>query len=1014
MRKIAATVAWGIAWCRSFFRRGWGPALVLTVGGVLSLLAYAYIHRIEENDLREAISARAQERVELLRTTMLRSMEVLHGVGAMFGVRPTTTRDEFRTFVSDMLARQPELQALGWTPHVSAAERSKFEATVRTSGVSDFHLTELDEANQVLLASERDEYLPVLYIEPEARNRAAIGFDLNSNPQRSAALKEALRTGSPVSTPLLHLIQQDSNYAGFVVYQAFFESNNVRLGFPRKLLGYTSAVFRVRSLLERNLADLDAVGLPVEVLDDSAGQSSIYASKSIAAGVAARTSDNVVSAGLEVAGRQWSLRLHPSTAYFELHAGKRSVLVLLLGLGLTMLVASYLYAGLVRTEDIERRVIERTAQLSAEVAERQRAEEAARIAEIKFRSIVENSIEGIFQTSPDGHYLSANRSLASIYGYESAEHLMRDLGNIAHQLYVDPDRRQAFIALVQSTGEVSGFESQVYRRDRSVIWISENARAVRDHDGNLLYYEGMVVDITHRRQAEEELRRAKGDLENRVAERTQELAASNEALHCEIVERKRAEEAAAAASRAKGNFLANMSHEIRTPMNAILGYAQLLNRDSTLQASQKQALNIIEASGDHLLELIDDILDLSKIEAGFEEVAATSFNLAATIEDVAAMFRNRCAEKQLRLTLSLQFDSAVNVTGDERKLRQVLINLLSNAIKFTDIGEILLRVERQLDRVRFEIADTGPGIAADAQRRIFEPFEQLAEHSASGGSGLGLAIARRYVAMMGGELACASHEGSGSTFYFDLPLAVQVAAATDAASIAKNRPRVLRLSPGQIVSALVVDDVAENREVLAQILVSLGCRVRTAGTGAEALEMLAWHHDDVIFLDIMMPDIDGTELVARIHHLPHLGETKCVATTASVLAHQQVACRQAGFDEVIAKPIRFGRVCECLASLLGVHFDHDESPVAGAADNDGLDEIAALPHELRRRLNEAAELHDVTQLKELIAGLEQSGVVPPGMVKALRSRVQRYDLSSIAAATVTAPAAPDPQAYCAN
>ena len=323
------------------------------------------------------------------------------------------------------------------------------------------------------------------------------------------------------------------------------------------------------------------------------------------------------------------------------------------GLILTASLGGYLLNAARHRELIEFHVARRTAQLSAEILERKRFEAATRLAEDKYRSIVENAIEGIFQTSAEGRYLSANRALAHMYGYGAPEDLMRNLDNIGHDLYVDPHRRAAFIARMQAEDSISDFESQVYRRDGTIVWISENARTVRDATGHLRYYEGTVVDITRRRAAEESLRRAHEELEMRVRERTGELAAANAALHDEVHTRKQAEENAERANRAKSTFLATMSHEIRTPMNAILGYSQLLAQDVTLTSAQRHAVETMLGAGSHLMTVINDILDFSKIESGRIEITPTTFDLQTFARSVLALFEQKAAQKNLRLLLDV-------------------------------------------------------------------------------------------------------------------------------------------------------------------------------------------------------------------------------------------------------------------------------------------------------------------------------------------------------------------------
>ena len=558
------------------------------------------------------------------------------------------------------------------------------------------------------------------------------------------------------------------------------------------------------------------------------------------------------------------MQLRPTEQFVAAHRTLHSDLIFGTSLGITLLLCVCVAGGLMQTARVERRVLDRTAELSREIADRKRAEEAARIAEAKFRSIVENTVEGIFQTSLDGHYLSANAALARIYAYDSPEELIECLPNIADQLYVQPGRRNDFTRLVQREGVVSGFESQVRRHDGTVIWISENARAVRGPSSEVLYYEGTVIDITARKVAEESLRRARAELETRVQERTAELALSNEKLQDEIAVRQRAQDEAAGANAAKSDFLARMSHEIRTPMNAILGYAQILQRDSTLAKKHLDCIDTVMASGKHLLELIDDVLDLAKIEAGHVELELSDFNLGLMIQGVLNMFRARCSQRRIQLRAEIADSALTIVRGDERKLRQVLVNLIGNAVKFTDEGSVTLRARReQKDLYRFEVIDTGAGIAAESMPLVFEPFRQTVTGRSRGGTGLGLPIARQHVEVMGGELSVVSTPGRGSRFYFAIRLAASTRSAAAMESGMRWNDDSLRLAPDSRVRALVVDDLEENRTVLAELLRGIGCEVTTAASGEQALAIAAVESFDVALIDILMPGVDGIETATR-------------------------------------------------------------------------------------------------------------------------------------------------------
>ncbi|HEY9298460.1 MAG TPA: PAS domain S-box protein, partial [Phormidium sp.] len=346
-------------------------------------------------------------------------------------------------------------------------------------------------------------------------------------------------------------------------------------------------------------------------------------------------------------------------------------------------------------------VIRDISEQQAALRERKLAEAALKESERKYHSIFDNATEGIFQTTSEGVFISANPALARIYGYDSPDSLMEKLN--AKQLYVDLKSRETFMRKLENQGVLLEFEAQIYRQDGSIIWISENARAVRDKKGNLLYYEGTVKDISHRKATEEALRKSEMQIQQ-------------------------AKEAAEAANRAKSQFLANMSHELRTPLNAILGFTQLMAKNPAFASGSKE-LDIISRSGEHLLSLINDVLDMSKIEAGRITLNENCFDLYYLLYTLEGMLRLKAKAKGLQLIFDRSPEVPQYIKTDENKLRQVLINLLGNAIKFTQEGGVNLRVsDRRRDDftslITFEIEDTGAGISENELKKLFDPFVQ--------------------------------------------------------------------------------------------------------------------------------------------------------------------------------------------------------------------------------------------------------------------------------------------------
>ncbi|MEG4800966.1 AAA family ATPase [Microcoleus sp. ARI1-B5] len=457
-------------------------------------------------------------------------------------------------------------------------------------------------------------------------------------------------------------------------------------------------------------------------------------------------------------------------------------------------------------------------------------------------------------------------------------------------------------------------------------------------------------------------------LEAKVKERTQELHEKNALLSEEIQERQKAEAAARDASRAKSEFLANMSHELRTPLNGILGYTQIFNRDKHLTSQQQDGIRVIHRCGEHLLALIEDILDLSKIEARRMELVPTEFDFPDFLQGITAICSIRASQKNIAFNCEYLSDLPSAISADEKKLRQILINLIGNAVKFTERGGVTFKVSAvdfardgtrtevlttNLDgtrtevlttnlgrtevlttnlRIRFQVEDTGIGIAADELPKIFAPFEQVGNtRRHTEGTGLGLAISNQLVEIMGGELKVESTLGRGSIFSFELDLLAVDSPKTNK----KYSPKNIKGFKGTNKKLLVVDDQWENRSVLIHQLQPLGFEIIEAADGQDCLNKAREFQPDCILMDLVMPVMDGFEAMRQIRKLPTFKNVVAIGTSASIMETEKQESLAAGCNAFLPKPIRADELLNCLQVHLELEWIYDELQDENAESEDG-------------------------------------------------------------------------------
>lgn len=611
--------------------------------------------------------------------------------------------------------------------------------------------------------------------------------------------------------------------------------------------------------------------------------------------------------------------------------------------------------------------------ITRDITDRKLTEEALRDSEEKFRALVQNAPARIAAVDRNGillfiNYTVQERPLEEVIGTSVYQHLPSD---------VHEQTRQA-LATVFDTGGIAKYEMKIARPDGTSVWYANQVAPLRQGEQitAALY---IATDITALKDAQERLQQAK--------------------------------EMADSANRAKSEFLAHINHELRTPLNGILGYTQILQRDQSFPSAYLPQIAMIHRSGEHLLDLINEMLDLAKIEAGRVELFKEEFHLGYTLTTLVEMIRVRAQQKDLQFLDECAADLPSIIVGDVRRLRQVLLNLLGNAIKFTEQGRVTLRVvrvpfdapdnEMTLTKLRFSVKDTGIGIPEEKQQEIFQPFRQIGNSTYQNqGTGLGLTISMRLVKLMGGEIRVENLPEGGSHFWFEAVFPEIRAAQPE---LSQHAPRILGLPEGTHYRILIVDDHQEDRKMLSAMLAPLGFTLIEAANGVEALHAYEMSRPDAILMDMAMPEMDGVEATQRIRrheqtaiqNAAQLTPIPIIAVSADV--YDQHRGLEAGCQNFLAKPVRFDALCACLQTHLQIawRYDAEERRLSPSVSKERP--LILPPFASLQRLYEAALIGDVMEVRAQLKALEQSDSRYETFTKRLREWLALFQFHQIRA-----------------